>query len=81
MSMTSQPDSNPNENPYMIDHESAAEMARLLNQDHFFTKAMGGWLSERDNDFTDIHQVLDVGCGPGGWSQELVGQLPRPVAM
>jgi ubiquinone/menaquinone biosynthesis C-methylase UbiE len=67
----------PDDNPYMIDHESAAEMARLLDQDHFFTRAMGGWLAERNNDFRGIHQVLDVGCGPGGWAQELAFAHPE----
>jgi predicted O-methyltransferase YrrM len=63
-------------NTYMIDHESAAEMARLLNQDRIFTEAMGGLLSERANDFSGIKRVLDAGCGPGGWTQELAFAHP-----
>jgi SAM-dependent methyltransferase len=31
---------------------------------------MGGLLTER-SDLSDIHYVLDIGCGPGGWVQEL----------
>jgi len=64
-------------NTYMMDHESAAEMARLLDQDRIFTEAMGGLLSERTNDFTGIERVLDAGCGPGGWSQELAFAHPE----
>lgn len=64
-------DANRDDNLYMVDHESAAEMSRLLDQDRLYTRAMGGLLSERANQFTDIEQVLDVGCGPGGWAQEV----------
>ncbi|GHO98694.1 hypothetical protein KSF_087420 [Reticulibacter mediterranei] len=56
---------------YFIDHESPAEMSRLENQDRQFTKAMGGLFVERGNDFTDLRRVLDVGCGPGVWAQEV----------
>jgi ubiquinone/menaquinone biosynthesis C-methylase UbiE len=59
-----------NENTYVIDPESAAEMARLLDQDLLVTKHMGGLLTERP-DFANIHRVLDIGCGPGGWVQEV----------
>jgi ubiquinone/menaquinone biosynthesis C-methylase UbiE len=56
---------------YFIDHESPAEMSRLEKQDRQFTKAMGGLFAERSNDFTDLRRVLDVGCGPGVWAQEV----------
>lgn len=59
------------ENLYFIDHESGAEMARLLDHDRLITKGMGGLLPERSNDFTGLHRVLDLGCGPGGWVQEV----------
>ncbi len=68
--MASQQDSTES-NEYMIDHESAGEMARLLHQDRIFTEAMGGLLAERDNDFSGMKRVLDAGCGPGGWTQEV----------
>ncbi len=55
----------------MVDHESGAEMARLLDQDHIFTKAMGGLFPERSDDFSEIRSILDVGCGPGGWAHEV----------
>jgi len=31
-----------NENTYLLDTESPAEMARLINQDHLLTQGMGG---------------------------------------
>src|SRR5690348_11473169 len=62
-------------NSYFIDHESAAEMARLLDQDRLYTEAMGGFFSERA-DLSNLHRVLDIGCGPGGWVQELAFAYP-----
>ena len=35
----------PGKNTYLIDTESGAEMARLLNQDRLLTKGMGGHLA------------------------------------
>jgi ubiquinone/menaquinone biosynthesis C-methylase UbiE len=54
------------DNLYIIDAESGAEMARLIDQDRMITRAMGGLFSERD-DLSMIFDVLDIGCGPGGW--------------
>ncbi len=54
------------DNTYVIDAESGAEMARLIDQDRIATRAMGGLFSERD-DLSTIFDVLDIGCGPGGW--------------
>jgi SAM-dependent methyltransferase len=70
-----------NENLYFIDHESGAEMARLLDHDRYITKGMGGLLSERSNDFSGLHRVLDLGCGPGGWVQEVAFANPEVEAM
>jgi ubiquinone/menaquinone biosynthesis C-methylase UbiE len=75
--MTPSQDSNQEANSYMMDHESGAEMIRLLDQDRVFTRAMGGLLAEHNNDFQNIERVLDVGCGPGGWSQELAFAHPE----
>jgi SAM-dependent methyltransferase len=65
------------ENTYFIDAESGAEMARLLDQDHLLNKAMGGVCVELENDFSGITSVLDVGCGPGGWVQEVAFANPE----
>lgn len=55
------------ENSYVMDAESATEMARLLNQERLMTQGMGGLFAERGGELSDIHALLDVGCGPGGW--------------
>jgi SAM-dependent methyltransferase len=63
------------ENKYPIDVEHGAEMARLLGQEQLVTKGMGGLLAEH-SDLSRIHYVLDIGCGPGGWVQELAFNYP-----
>jgi ubiquinone/menaquinone biosynthesis C-methylase UbiE len=64
-------------NVYISDSESGAEMARLLDQDRLITKGMGGLFSERSNDFSGIHRVLDAACGPGGWALEVAFTHPE----
>ncbi|HEV2581542.1 MAG TPA: methyltransferase domain-containing protein [Ktedonobacteraceae bacterium] len=64
------------ENTYIIDSESGAEMARLIDQDHSMNEAMGSWFPE-PIDLTEIHRVLDVACGPGGWAQEVAWRYPH----
>lgn len=61
---------NPNDNTYFIDTESGAEMARLIEQDHILTRAMGGLLPP-EIDLSQMDAVLDLACGPGGWAQEI----------
>jgi len=61
---------------YFNDPENVAEMARLLGQDHYITKGMGGLLSERP-DLSGIHRILDVACGPGGWALEVASTYPE----
>lgn len=58
------------ENNYIIDTESSAELARLIHQDHLTTKSMGGSLSEQSS-LAGIRDILDIACGPGGWALEL----------
>lgn len=58
------------ENTYIIDSESAAEMGRLIDQDYSMNEAMGSLFPE-DVDLAEVHHVLDVACGPGGWAQEV----------
>ncbi len=54
------------DNTCVIDAESGAEMARLIDQDRLLTQAMGGLFCERD-DLSTLFDVLDIGCGPGAW--------------
>ena len=63
------------ESSYIIDAESAAEMARLVSQDQLTTKSMGGVLPEQ-TDLSGIHRVLDIACGPGGWVLDVAFEHP-----
>jgi ubiquinone/menaquinone biosynthesis C-methylase UbiE len=74
--MTNPTNSSEEQNSYFIDHESGAEMARLLEQDRLYTRSMGGFFAER-SDLTEINRILDIGCGPGGWVQELAYAYPE----
>ncbi len=69
-------DSTPNENTYILDAESAAEMARLTNQDRLITKGMGGLFPERD-DVSTMSDILDIACGPGGWAIDVAYEYPE----
>ncbi len=60
----------PRQDDYVIDPESGAEMARLIDQDHFITEQIGG-LFPPTVDPSTLHQVLDLACGPGGWAREV----------
>ncbi|HTK08849.1 MAG TPA: class I SAM-dependent methyltransferase [Ktedonobacteraceae bacterium] len=62
-------------NTYLIDAESGAEMARLIDQDRIATKAMGSLLPP-DFEPEDGKVILDLACGPGGWAQEVAFQYP-----
>jgi ubiquinone/menaquinone biosynthesis C-methylase UbiE len=60
------------ENKYFIEAENAAEMARLLKLDRLLTEAMGGPLTGlAEKEQANLHDVLDIACGPGGWVLEL----------
>ena len=64
------------ENTYIIDTESAAEMARLIDQSRSMNEAMGYLLPE-NIDLSSVQTILDVACGPGEWVQEVAGLYPR----
>jgi ubiquinone/menaquinone biosynthesis C-methylase UbiE len=61
---------------YFIEAESAAEMARLIKQDHFITQAMGGLFEER-SDVNSMKAILDLGCGPGQWVLDVAFAYPN----
>jgi ubiquinone/menaquinone biosynthesis C-methylase UbiE len=64
------------DNIYVIDAENGEEMARLIDQDRLITRAMGGLFPER-TDLTTILDVLDIGCGPGGWVLDVAHTYPE----
>jgi len=62
-------------NSYVINVESGAEMARLIDQDRFLTKCMGGLFPELP-ELEKVRRTLDAACGPGGWAQEMAYTYP-----
>ena len=55
---------------FVADTESGGTMTWLLNFDKIINNGMGGTLSEY-SDFSGIKDILDLGCGPGGWVLEV----------
>jgi SAM-dependent methyltransferase len=62
-------------NTYVFDPESPTELARLINQDRIVTQAMGGPLSGL-SDPSNLRNIVDLGCGPGGWVLDVAFALP-----
>ena len=60
---------------FVQDRSNMDEMARLQVQDRLMTSSMGGVLAEQD-DTARFQQILDVGCGTGGWLIESAQALP-----
>jgi len=69
-----QPNDRQNER-YVLDTESGAEMARLMRQDQLITQGMGGIFPEK-RDLAGVHRILDLACGPGGWVIETAFAYP-----
>jgi ubiquinone/menaquinone biosynthesis C-methylase UbiE len=63
-------------NTYMIDPEHAAELARLMQQDRVVTEGMGGLFPEGQT-LPDGGRLLDLACGPGGWTLEVAFTYPK----
>jgi SAM-dependent methyltransferase len=63
-------------NPSIIDPESGAEMARLFDLERLLTTGMGGLLPEQADLSTTV-DVLDIGCGPGGWVHQMTQTYPE----
>lgn len=61
---------------YIADAETVQEMVRLLEQDMLLTRAVSGLLPS-DADPALVHDVLDIGCGPGGWVLEVAKAYPH----
>jgi ubiquinone/menaquinone biosynthesis C-methylase UbiE len=65
----------PNPTTYVISPEEGAEMARLIDQDETLTEAMG-MLFPQELDLLQVRDMLDVACGPGGWTRKVARQFP-----
>ena len=61
---------------YFLNTESGAEIARQMDQDLLIARAMGGLFTEH-RDLSQVQQVLDVCCGPGGWALEMAFMYPH----
>ena len=61
---------------YVVDPESPTEMARLLKQHRFITNSMGE-LYPREIDLSQMHDALDLCCGPGGWLLDMAYAFPK----
>ncbi|HTK08580.1 MAG TPA: class I SAM-dependent methyltransferase [Ktedonobacteraceae bacterium] len=59
-----------------INSNSGAEIARQMSQEPLLLQAMGGLFSEKA-DLSDVHYLLDVYCGPGGWALEMAFYHPN----
>jgi ubiquinone/menaquinone biosynthesis C-methylase UbiE len=67
-------------NTYVLDPESVAEMTRLIQLDQFTTRAMGGPLEEHP-DPSQLRHILDLACGPGGWVLDVAFDYPETDVM
>jgi ubiquinone/menaquinone biosynthesis C-methylase UbiE len=62
-------------NTYVFNANDPTELARLINQDRVMTNAMGGPLSGIDNPEA-LKNIVDFGCGPGGWALDAAFAAP-----
>jgi ubiquinone/menaquinone biosynthesis C-methylase UbiE len=64
--------------------DSGAELARLVEQEQAFTRALGGLIPEHpdlDTFLAPFHRILDVACGSGGWVLSLAQAYPHLEVM
>ena len=60
---------------YFMNADTLVETARLVNQDRLVTAAVS--LLPPGIDGNALHDVLDIGCGPGVWLLDLVAKYPH----
>jgi ubiquinone/menaquinone biosynthesis C-methylase UbiE len=66
----------PQASTYPVDPEQVEELARLVQQDRLVTEAMGGLFPEGQT-LPEGGRLLDLACGPGGWTCEVAFQFPH----
>ncbi len=75
--MTTPSHFSPDESNFVIE-ESSTEMAWLLDLYPLVTTGMGGLFPERaDTSLSDVHDILDLGCGPGGFVLDVARAYPE----
>jgi len=62
-------------NEYVADAEDLNEMARLIRQDRAWSFAMPEVIPNKV--WSSFRQVLDIGCGPGGWCLDSASRFPK----
>ncbi len=55
---------------------TGAESARLIDQEHLLTEALGG-LFPIEIDMSRVATVLNLGCGPGEWDRAVALEYPQ----
>jgi ubiquinone/menaquinone biosynthesis C-methylase UbiE len=70
----------PQDDSSFILEDGSAQLSWLIFADNLVTKGMGGVLPERDGDITGIKNILDLGCGPGGWVLNVAFEYPEVEA-
>ncbi len=63
-------------NIYILDPNNDVEMVRLLAQHRFVTQLTGGLLPEPQN-LANVHNILDIACGTGGWVLDMAKAHPE----
>ncbi len=61
---------------FVQDRSDERELQRLVTQNELLTSCMGGVLPEQPNP-THFKEVLDIGCGPGGWAIQTALSYPE----
>ena len=69
-------DSPREENAYVLDADSGAETARLVDLDRLVSRNMEGLFPD-DLDLASIHTILDIACGPGEWVCNVAFEHPE----
>lgn len=54
----------------------ASEIARVFFGHPYMMEALGGLLPP-EIDLTDVHKVLDIGCGKGEWARRMAREYPH----
>ena len=63
-------------NSSIVDNDSGLETARLMELDSLLTQMLGGLLPA-NIDLSETHNLLDLACGPGGWSLDMAFSYPK----
>lgn len=81
--MATTPEQSKSESAYFI-HDSGAELARLVGQEHALAKALGGLLPEHPDPsafLAPFQRLLDAACGSGGWVLSIAQAYPHLQVM